>query len=617
MAKNPLDLRSDDVFMTTYQPPEQREQAAAALAAAPKDPALAPEYRVEVMCGSHLPIIGKGKHLKAAKAKKMRCICSVQGKTGDHYRMDTGLNEEGDAAGPVWKPGATGNTLKIEDGESLNFIIETEGNIALAEGRLPHNYFKNGYEWWLPLTVHAPILRDMGETAYPYAAIQVKVSPAVQVDMASGQDPFLAKHNTTSRQGGICRMVPTFPFFYLSCCQPCIMGLCRFFNVCLWSCAMTSSWLCGMTCTCLITTCSESCTALKLSWRWCTGENSLNELRQEQAKRLKLKDADDDMDDSATACCCIPLRTAVFLISVFTFIKSAQALFFPGFFQGDMTRFCGGYGVLSRVVVGATQITGLLFGPIGAVGAWELSVSLLSMYNLYQFLRLVGMCTMLYTDIPLLLDCNTWRTDIDTAIATHGWNPAMYNVAMGNNCLQAQIDFSIGTVFHLLMYIYLISLTRRLIWDTEQTPKYLLALPRDMPSGAFVKHNRTQGRAKAPYGSFQNQKADTGETEYGDQLPLPIGKRAAAGIPHAQGGKATHWMMRPFQPTPLPPHMLPPIPGGRAPRDVWHPNAMPQMPGMLPPRMQPMPEGMAHLGPGMMTHPQRPIGSPPPHGFKY
>merc|ERR1719198_2078788 len=117
---------------------------------------------------------------------------------------------------------------------------------------------------------------------------------------------------------------------------------------------------------------------------------------------------------------------------------------------------------------------------------------------------------MLYLDVPLLSDCNLWRTDLNAAIAKWGWNPTMYNVAMGNNCLQTQIDFVCSAVFTLVVYTYLISLTRRLIWDTEQTPKYLLAMPRDNPNGAFVKHNRTQGRAKPPYGAILGEAAPMG-----------------------------------------------------------------------------------------------------------
>merc|ERR1719454_1288511 len=108
---------------------------------------------------------------------------------------------------------------------------------------------------------------------------------------------------------------------------------------------------------------------------------------------------------------------------------------------------------------------------------------------------------MIYTDIPLLFDCNLWRSDLNSAIAKQGWNPAMDNVAMGNDCLQAQTDFVITATCSLLVYTYLISLTRRLIWNTEQTPKYLLAMPRDTPNGAFVKHSVTQGRSKPPYGA--------------------------------------------------------------------------------------------------------------------
>jgi len=209
--------------------------------------------------------------------------------------------------------------------------------------------------------------------------------------------------------------------------------------------------------------CGKLCS---MTWDWATGKESLRDLRRDCAKRFKLSDADDEAEAADTACCCVPLRTAVFLISLISAINAIMTFFFPRFLSENDTQYAGGYSVQSRVVVGATQVTGVFFGPIGAFGAFELNVSLLNMYNYYQIVRLAGMFFMFYTDIPLLADCNLWRADINAAIAKHGWNPAMYNVAMGNSCLQAQMDLAFGGIFTMVIYVYLISLTRRLIWDT-------------------------------------------------------------------------------------------------------------------------------------------------------
>lgn len=268
-------------------------------------------------------------------------------------------------------------------------------------------------------------------------------------------------------------------------------------------------------------------------WGWCTGKSSLNELRRDCARRFKLPDTGENAEEQDTACCCVPLRTAVFTLSVITTMNAFAAFFFPSL---GATK--GGYSTPSKVVLGATQITGLFFGPVGCLGAYDLNVSLLKSYNLYQFIRFGGLLFMLYYDASLLVDCNLWKTDLQQAIKEYGWNPEMYNVALGNQCLQAQFDFLFMAFFSLVVYTYLISLTRRLIWDTEATPNYLLSLPKDIPNGAFVTYSRTQGHTKPPYGAVLGEAVAMGpkgvlaRADEGEGL---VGPPVAAGVHEAPG----------------------------------------------------------------------------------
>lgn len=518
--------------------------------------------------------------------KKVYPICSCELKGNPRMRFQTEMAYNQSLTNPVWRT----EPFHLEDYSQSDILIFSikMGEQVIAMKELPFSHYRDGYEWWLSLDVAD---QKRFPDGWPYAAIQLKIQFIDGVKLSEA-DPWMTEIDNKPERGacGECKESCSGCMTGCSmwCARRCKVGICCCFD--------NFRWLCKMCCLSGMLACMELCSVCRMTWTWCTGKNSLRELRRDCAKRFKLPDADADEEEMDTACCCVPLRTAVFLISVISTLNAAQSFFFPQFLMGETTRFCGGYGVASRVVVGGTQITGLFFGPVGALGALELSVSLLNMYNYYQILRLFGMLFMLYTDVPLLADCNLWRMDINAAIQKHGWNPAMYNVAMGNACLQSQIDFAIGTAFHLIMYIYLISLTRRLIWDTEQTPKYLLAMPRELPNGAFVKHSRTQGRAKPPYGAlFGVDEADL----------KPKGKLGVAGFPHMLTGNTKTPLEaeidKPYEPGPLPPHMMPEQPGGRPPRGIWHPNAMPAPPGMMP--------GM--LPPGMMP------GAMPPPGFQY
>lgn len=241
-----------------------------------------------------------------------------------------------------------------------------------------------------------------------------------------------------------------------------------------------------------------------MAWSWMSGKASLKELRNDCARRFRLPAGEDDNEDAETACCCVPLRLAVLLISVISTIVAIFAVMYPG--QGASA----GYDVKSRMVLGLTQLTGLLFGPIGILGAYQLDVNLLNSYNYYQLARLAGMFYSFYNDITLLSDCNLWKSDINGAIAKYGWNPQMYNVAMANSCLETTTNFAFTCVFTVIVYVYLVSLTRKLIWECNSTPKYLLAMPKDTPNGSFIKYNATQGRSIPPYASLLGKQAPVG-----------------------------------------------------------------------------------------------------------
>merc|ERR1719181_2001777 len=329
----------------------------------------------------------------------------------------------------------------------------------------------------------------------------------------TAEDPFMSEFGALEGQDdkgccGMKRLLCTEWCCTNYCCNWClpprlwIARRCRVCFLCTW---VNCKWACIMSCLCCWFGCLECCKIWGMLWGWCTGKTTLNELRRDCARRFKLPDTGENDEEQDTACCCVPLRTAVFALSVVTSVNAFCAFFFPAMWATK-----AGYSTPSRVVLGATQITGLFFGPVGCLGAYELNVSLLKSYNLYQFIRLGGLLFMLYNDASLLVDCNIWKTDLQKAIQEYGWNPSMYNVALGNQCLQAQFDFLFMAFWSLVVYTYLISLTRRLIWDTESTPRYLLSLPRDTPNGAFIRHDRTQGKTKPPYGAVLGESLPMG-----------------------------------------------------------------------------------------------------------
>jgi len=204
-----------------------------------------------------------------------------------------------------------------------------------------------------------------------------------------------------------------------------------------------------------------------------------------------------------TMLCCVPLRTGVFLNAFFTMLVSIFMIASKEHTEEFMRKFSGGYALTSRVVIGFIEVTGVLWGIMGIMGTVLVKNSYIRVYNWYQIVRVCAWFGMYYSDVPLLLNCELWRSDITKAIKLYGWNPVMYNIAMGNECYQERMDFLIFSFISLLFFIYLITCNMRLQATLEQEPRYLLRVPKETPMGSFYTESIGAGGSvgQAPSGA--------------------------------------------------------------------------------------------------------------------
>eukprot|EP00747_Dinoflagellata_sp_TGD_P165376 gnl/TRDRNA2_/TRDRNA2_186571_c0_seq1.p1 gnl/TRDRNA2_/TRDRNA2_186571_c0~~gnl/TRDRNA2_/TRDRNA2_186571_c0_seq1.p1 ORF type:complete len:470 (+),score=74.17 gnl/TRDRNA2_/TRDRNA2_186571_c0_seq1:130-1539(+) len=195
-----------------------------------------------------------------------------------------------------------------------------------------------------------------------------------------------------------------------------------------------------------------------------------------------------------TMCMCVPLRTAVFLNASITCFTSILMVTCKRFFSG-LRVINGGYCLTSSVIIGFIEYTGIAWGVIGVIGAVRLKTSYIRIYNYYQMARVTSWIGMYYTDTPLLWNCELWRTDIKAAVKAQGWNPVMYDIAMGNQCEQQRSLFMFCSTFGLFFFIYLIMVNQRLQEELETEPRYLIRQAKDLADGAFYTQSLGQ-RAK-------------------------------------------------------------------------------------------------------------------------
>lgn len=190
-------------------------------------------------------------------------------------------------------------------------------------------------------------------------------------------------------------------------------------------------------------------------------------------------------DDHPMCCLCIPIRLGVFLNAAVTIASSIFMIFMKRRTEEYTRVFNGGYVLQSKVIIGFLELTGALWGVIGMIGTWQQKASYVRIYNYYQMTRCLCWAGMFYTDIPVLLKCELWQTDINQAMKEQGWNPTMYEIALSGNCVYERTLFLILSTSCFFFFIYLTYINQQLQDMLENEPKYLLRIPKDLPMGAF------------------------------------------------------------------------------------------------------------------------------------
>lgn len=197
-------------------------------------------------------------------------------------------------------------------------------------------------------------------------------------------------------------------------------------------------------------------------------------------------------------CCCVPLRLGVFMNAFWTIVTSVFSLIYRKVASNEVVSINGGYSVWSRTLVSVMLLCGCLWGALGVLGTWENKTSYIKIFNYFQMFRVVAWCAVTIVDVPLLMNCEEWITNIDKALKDQGWNPVMYKVAMGGNCITERISFFAISFFCLMWFSYLLYEGKRYEDLLETEPRYLLRVPKGIPSGSFYAQGLNERSLLAP-----------------------------------------------------------------------------------------------------------------------
>lgn len=192
-----------------------------------------------------------------------------------------------------------------------------------------------------------------------------------------------------------------------------------------------------------------------------------------------------------TLCMCIPLRLGIWLHGTINVVVS----FFCVLFLKRSDYLIGGYSQVSRTLLATIDLSGVIFGVTGAVGAWRMDTALVTYFYYFQIFRVLAWVGVMWCDLSLLFSCEQWVQDVEWMTQTKGWNQEIFSVAISESCYTRRIAFVVCSIAVLLTLLYLLMATKSFLDDQVEEPKYLLQTRRDGYDRVF-----RPGRRPAPVG---------------------------------------------------------------------------------------------------------------------
>jgi len=185
------------------------------------------------------------------------------------------------------------------------------------------------------------------------------------------------------------------------------------------------------------------------------------------------------MDKPLGQCCgCLPIRQGVGCIAVLLFVNSVFEFF--GLWTDDMRVWTGGYENLARWTIGILGMFGLVFCPLGLLGAYENTASFVRYFYYYVVFRLVVVLIMGFLDFHELSKCESHAYFIQHR---DEYNRTLDSISKAGTCGSTRTWYFLILAADLLLTYYFSSVSGRLSHVLEY-PAYLIGFEK-RPPGAL------------------------------------------------------------------------------------------------------------------------------------
>lgn len=148
-------------------------------------------------------------------------------------------------------------------------------------------------------------------------------------------------------------------------------------------------------------------------------------------------------------CLCIPLRTGVGLLCIYTFLHGLICVL--NLFVNDVRLQSGGYAPLTNNLQVQIGCFGIIFGVTGILGVIDNKLPWIKYYNYFQYIKLAVSVIVFVADMRELRKCDTWSNNLQSQIA---YNAPIDTISLKGLCKWTRDAYTLGFIIDFTIQCY-------------------------------------------------------------------------------------------------------------------------------------------------------------------
>ncbi|CEM21275.1 unnamed protein product [Vitrella brassicaformis CCMP3155] len=202
-----------------------------------------------------------------------------------------------------------------------------------------------------------------------------------------------------------------------------------------------------------------------------------------------------DKANVGRCCLCVPIRLGCFLLAAAQFVMGIFAL--CGLILQDPRFVSGGYSHTTLLITGIVGVIGIVFGFLGAVGAYDNNALFVRGFFIYYVMAIAAHLIVFVLDNITLATCSSYAS---SDAAYHHYNETLDGISRNGLCTWTRAAYGVAFSVEFLLGVYFALVLNRFWMILDSTPAYLITFNGSggyMP-GAWHKYDN-MAREAAPF----------------------------------------------------------------------------------------------------------------------